>query len=114
MDIRFSGTVALFAATTLAVALLAGGPALADEPKAETDHPLEEHETYYVRGFPAEPSEAWVIAMGGRIYDNWMSALEADDPEVTHPALPVFELDAGQAGCVSSGSSASNALIQLS
>ncbi len=102
MDTRFCRTMAsfvaaVFVATTLAVSLLVGGPALADEPKAETDHPLEEHETYYVRGFPAEPSEAWVIAMGGRIYDNWMSALEADDPQATHPAWPASNSKTGKA-----------------
>jgi thiosulfate dehydrogenase len=32
--------------------------------------------------------EIYTISRGGQIYDNWMSALEADKPKGTHPAYP--------------------------
>lgn len=51
-------------------------------------HKLEEHEKSYVLGYPDDPSEAWVNAMGGRLYDNWISMLDKDKPEATHAAWP--------------------------
>lgn len=33
-------------------------------------------------------TEIFTISRGGQIYDNWMSALEADKPAVTHPSYP--------------------------
>ncbi len=33
-------------------------------------------------------TEIYTISRGGQIYDNWMSALEADKPKGTHPAYP--------------------------
>jgi len=33
-------------------------------------------------------TEVFTISRGGQIYDNWMSALEADKPKTTHPAYP--------------------------
>ena len=48
-------------------------------------------ETYhqdYIYGAPADPSEAWLMANGARLYDNWINALDADKPEGTHPAWP--------------------------
>jgi mono/diheme cytochrome c family protein len=42
----------------------------------------------YIHGVPAAPSEAWTLANGGRLYDNWMSALDAEAPNTTHPAWP--------------------------
>ncbi|MCF3627748.1 c-type cytochrome [Thalassospiraceae bacterium LMO-SO8] len=33
-------------------------------------------------------TELFTISRGGQIYDNWMSALEADKPSGTHPAYP--------------------------
>ncbi len=92
--VRYSASV--FAAA-LVLTMLAGSPAFADEPKVETEHALEEHETYYVRGFPAAPSDAWIIAIGGRVYDNWMNALQADDPKGTHPAWPPSNSKTGKA-----------------
>lgn len=52
------------------------------------EHELEEHETYYVYGHPDDPSDAWIIAMGGRLYDNWFAAINTEKPEGTHPAWP--------------------------
>jgi len=42
----------------------------------------------YIFGRPAQPSEAWMISIGGRIYDNWWMALNRDAPEETHPGWP--------------------------
>jgi thiosulfate dehydrogenase len=36
----------------------------------------------------ADETEIFTISRGGQIYDNWMSALEADSPGVTHPSYP--------------------------
>ncbi|HUS53089.1 MAG TPA: c-type cytochrome [Thermohalobaculum sp.] len=37
---------------------------------------------------PADPSHAWTLASGARLYDNWISSLGMDKPEPTHPAWP--------------------------
>ncbi len=57
------------------------GPAIASE-RDEAYH------QDYIYGAPADPSEAWLMANGARLYDNWISALDADKPEGTHPAWP--------------------------
>ena len=62
-----------------------------DTPSAKADsdtHKLEEHQKEYVYGTPANPSEAWVIASGMRLYDNWMNALDNEGPGTTHPSWP--------------------------
>lgn len=33
-------------------------------------------------------TELFAVSRGGQIYDNWMSALEADKPKATHPSYP--------------------------
>ena len=42
----------------------------------------------YVFGTPDDPSEAWLLAYGGRLYDMWWAVLFADPPQKTHPAYP--------------------------
>jgi mono/diheme cytochrome c family protein len=42
----------------------------------------------YATGQPANPSEAWMRAAGGRIYDTWWDALGRDEPKTTNPAYP--------------------------
>lgn len=42
----------------------------------------------FVHGAPQAPSEAWTLAAGGRIYDNWWDALDRPEPAITHPAYP--------------------------
>ena len=37
----------------------------------------------------------WDIARGGQLYDNWMAALEANDPAATHPAYPAASQKSG-------------------
>lgn len=33
-------------------------------------------------------TDTWMIARGGRLYDNWVAELEADTPKASHPAYP--------------------------
>ena len=42
----------------------------------------------YVFGAPDTPSEAWLLAYGGRLYDTWWAVLLQDPPEGVHPAYP--------------------------
>lgn len=78
---RRIGTVMLAAAFVFSGAL----SALADDDKP---HAPEEHEKDYIFGYPNAPSDAWVTAVGGRVYDNWINALDAKKPAKTHAAWP--------------------------
>jgi len=49
----------------------------------------------FVHGAPAEPSEAWLLAAGGRIYDKWWEALDRDEPEGDNPAYPALGQKSG-------------------
>ncbi len=42
----------------------------------------------FVHGLPTNPEEAWTLAAGGRIYDNWWNALDVAEPRGTHPSYP--------------------------
>lgn len=42
----------------------------------------------FVHGAPADPSPAWTLAAGGRIYDTWWEALDRKKPAGTNPAYP--------------------------
>lgn len=42
----------------------------------------------YASSTPSDPSEAWLLAYGGRLYDTWWASLPVDPPESTHPAYP--------------------------
>lgn len=42
----------------------------------------------YLFGAPADPSEEWVLAYGGRLYDLWWIVLLSEPPERKHPAYP--------------------------
>ncbi|MCB1515298.1 MAG: hypothetical protein H6876_10005 [Hyphomicrobiaceae bacterium] len=42
----------------------------------------------FVHGTPSKPSEAWTLAAGGRLYDNWWVALDRAEPTSTHPSYP--------------------------
>jgi thiosulfate dehydrogenase len=44
--------------------------------------------TDFIHGAPPQPTEIWLRAAGGRIYDNWWEALDRKKPEGTHPAYP--------------------------
>lgn len=71
--------VAFVALWTMAV------PALAEsEPRPPHDPRAQD----VVHGAPSEPSETWMIAAGGRLYDNWWEALDRPEPTTTNPAYP--------------------------
>jgi thiosulfate dehydrogenase len=42
----------------------------------------------YIFGRPDSPSESWMLAYGGRLYDMWWGVLFQEPPETTHPAYP--------------------------
>jgi hypothetical protein len=56
-----------------------------------------EEATEFVHGSPAEPTEAWTLAAGGRIYDNWWEALDKNEPTGSHPAYPASAKKSGPA-----------------
>lgn len=42
----------------------------------------------FVHGAPASPTDTWLLAAGGRIYDKWWDALDRDEPMADNPAYP--------------------------
>ncbi len=68
---------------------------LAAPPGAGQEAPREDEEYHsdYIFHNPADPSEAWIMARGGKLYDNWYAALAADEPAETHPAWPSSNTD---------------------
>ena len=79
-------------AAGIGIALLAAVVAEADE-DGDYEHEAEAKE--FVHGSPEVASEAWLLAAGGRIYDNWWEALDREPPEGTHPSYPAT---GGQSG----------------
>ena len=67
--------------TGLIAAFLVAGPAAAQEHD-------EGYHADFIFGAPLEPTEAWIITRGGRLYDNWYATQDMDAPESTHPAWP--------------------------
>ncbi len=51
----------------------------------------------FVHGVPTNPEEAWTLAIGGRIYDNWWVALDVAEPRGTHPSYPEVGQKSGPA-----------------
>lgn len=74
---------ALLAAAALV--LMAASGLAADDKKGDEQAPEAQQ---FVHGRPDNPSEAWLLAAGGRIYDNWWEALDRGKPEGTHPSYP--------------------------
>lgn len=76
--------------TALAVGVVVSGIALAEEPYHGENHRTEHGPAQqdFIHGAPQEPSRAWTLAAGGRIYDKWWDALDRDEPEGTNPAYP--------------------------
>lgn len=75
--------------------LVAGGsgaPALADSDARPPHDPKAQD---VVHGAPPEPSDAWLLAAGGRIYDNWWEALDRPEPTSTNPAYPATSRQKG-------------------
>lgn len=81
----------LLPATALLAAIAGIWPATADTtphtPEAQT----------FVHGAPQQPTEAWTLAAGGRIYDNWWDALDRAEPSGMHPSYPATGKTSGKA-----------------
>ena len=82
-DGSFNWRCSKFAAAIFGVSLLSilTGPVFASERD-------EQYHRDYISGVPVDPSEAWTLASGARMYDNWYNALGVDAPKTTHPAWP--------------------------
>jgi len=69
-----------------------GGQAIAasdvEEVFEKKQHKLDERHREYVYGVPNVPTAEWVMSAGGRLFDNWMNALDKEAPEGNHPAWP--------------------------
>lgn len=83
--------------TALALGAVVSGVALAEEPYHGENHRSEHgaEQQDFIHGAPQEPSRAWTLAAGGRIYDKWWDALDRDEPEGTNPAYPASALQDG-------------------
>jgi len=80
------------AAGLVATAFGIGSMALSDDgEKHDYTHAAEAQSV--IHGAPEYPSEPWLLAAGGRIYDDWASALDREEPEATNPAYPVAAND---------------------
>jgi thiosulfate dehydrogenase len=66
-------------------AILASGAAVPAPAAAQDDAELQQ---LYSFGRPAAPTEAWLLALGGRLYDNWAETLRIAPPDTPHPAHP--------------------------
>ncbi len=67
-----------------------GSPVTFGDEEGKTEHLRAAGD--WLGGIPAAPTEDWKVAFGGRLYDNWYSALAKQPPKDTHPAYP----DAGK------------------
>ncbi len=75
--IAFTLGLAIFVSTSP----IGSGAAIADEKKEKVEASRD-----WLGGIPAAPTEDWMIAFGGRLYDNWFNALDKDEPADTHPS----------------------------
>ncbi|MGB8812004.1 MAG: c-type cytochrome [Paracoccaceae bacterium] len=76
-----------FGFAVMALALAGGAAVWAEEEKKDYVHSAAAQD--YIHGAPEYPSEPWLLAAGGRIYDDWASALDRDEVKSTNPAYPV-------------------------
>jgi thiosulfate dehydrogenase len=81
------------AAFAIIAITLAPGQTFADD---DDDYEHDEEAQEYIHGAPSNPSDVWILAAGGRIYDNWWEALDRDEPEGTHPSYPAAGTQAGE------------------
>jgi thiosulfate dehydrogenase len=80
----------------LSATVLLSAPIVEATEPAQKKH--EEHKVEaqtFVHGRPEQPTEAWLRAAGGRIYDNWWDALDRKKPEGTHPTYPASGTQTG-------------------
>ncbi|MCK5623938.1 MAG: c-type cytochrome [Alphaproteobacteria bacterium] len=83
MGVVYASRFPLFGAAVALLALtFAPLSASADEAEDEAYH------RDYIYGVPVEPTEAWIMSRGGRLYDNWINTQGHDKPKATHSAWP--------------------------
>ncbi len=70
------------------LALLGLAAVTVSTPAAAQDYQDKGFYQSYVFGTPDDPSEEWLLAYGGRLYDMWWAVLFVDPPQKTHPAYP--------------------------
>lgn len=93
MLLKSSGLHWLGAAALALVAIIPATSPVAAQ-TAAVGKPAKQHVEHspeaqdFVHGRPDAPTEAWLLAAGGRIYDNWWEALDRSKPEGTHPSYP--------------------------
>ena len=68
-----------------ACSLTLAGLAALTVPVAAQDYRDQGFYQSYVFGAPDEPSEEWLLAYGGRLYDLWWAPLEKETPKTTNP-----------------------------
>lgn len=76
-----------------ALAVSAGAAFANDD---DDDYAHDDRAQEFVHGAPSHPSDAWMLAAGGRIYDNWWEALDRERPEGTHPSYPAAGAQKGE------------------
>ena len=79
---------------TLALTACLGVAAFAI-PAAAQDTDDEGYHADYIFGAPENPSEAWILSRGGRLYDNWYATQGMDAPENTHVSWPASNTRTG-------------------
>jgi thiosulfate dehydrogenase len=67
----------------IVLAALLSLPAAVRPASAQEDAELQQ---LYSFGRPTAPTEAWLLALGGRLYDNWAETLRIAPPDTAHPA----------------------------
>ena len=60
----------------------------------------DEQEADETVGHSHDPTNIWAVARGGQLYDNWMSVMEREAPEGSHPAYPADGKKSGKAKCL--------------
>ncbi|MBU1211410.1 MAG: c-type cytochrome [Alphaproteobacteria bacterium] len=78
-------------AVVIALSCCLASEVVSADPKSE----LREDQADFVHGAPESESDSWLLAAGGRIYDNWWHALDREKPTSMHPAYPATGKQSG-------------------
>ncbi len=85
--IRVIGTVVWCVLISVVAQPTLAGSEYEEAHEAKQPHHEDRHKEY-ITGTPIVPTQDWVLASGGRLYDNWMNAQQMDEIETTHPSWP--------------------------
>lgn len=81
---------------SVALMLMFGGVSVANAEGGGGDYQFSSGSPDFVHGVPTNPEEAWILATGARIYDNWWEALDVAEPKGTHPSYPATSEKEGE------------------